>query len=217
MNKVLLVSGIAVSFFVIGLAMADESRDQGTEESRKISLSEIVTSGPQEQLLPIKEAWEKDGKQLPDVFSNAIRQIHGISNGASNAFLVDATNTQDCISASLSVLTGWRSADTPAPVNTTKPLRGSHWMIAYLGAGPSTPTWWTVESVAVAKDKVTLSYKAAKPSPATGDVRPYLYWIPLGKLAPGTYELQLFDADRGAVTLLRRVQVSTVAEKGNAR
>jgi hypothetical protein len=197
--------------------MAKEPSPGKTDRKSMISLFDIVTTGPQQQLLPIKEAWEKDGKQSPDVYRNAIRQIHSINNGASNAFLVDATTAQDCISASLSVLAGWHSADTPVPVNTTKPLRGSHWMVAYLGAGPSTPTWWTVESVVVAKDKVILRYKASKPSPATADVRPYMYWIPLGKLASGTYELQLLDADRGSVTLLRRVEVSDIGVRGSTR
>ncbi len=215
--KLLAVIGIVICGFMSVSSIAEESREQEATEKRAIDLSEIITTSPQPELRPIKVAWEKDDKQPPGAFGNVLHQIQSINNGASSVFLVDAKNTQDGIFASLSVLIGWRSADTPATVNTGKPRRGSHWLVAYLGAGPSTPTWWTIKSITVAKSKVILSYSASKPSPATADVVPYLYWVELGALTPGSYELQLFDADRGELTLMRRVEVAPGKEKGGPR
>ncbi len=217
MNRLLTVGGVAAGFLVIAHALAEESREENMKEQRPIPLSEIVTTSPQKGLQQVRDALQQENAALKSEATDGyLRQIQSISNGSSNAFLVDAINTSDSIAASLSILVGWRSANTPAPVNTTKPKRGSHWLVAYLGSGPSTPTWWNVESVSATKSTVTLTYKRSKPSPATADVHPYFYWVPLGKLDPGPYEVQLLDADRGVISLMRRVEVEVNTEKGIA-
>ena len=206
MKQLLIVGGVALGLFGVPHAMAGDSRDEKKSEQRTIPLSEILTTSPQKGLQHLRDAWQrKNNEQGAEVF---LRQLHDVSNGSSNAFLVDATNMADALSASFSILAGSRSADTPAPVNTSNPKRGSHWLVAYLGTGPSNPTWWVIEGVAVGNGKVVLSYRKSKPAPATDDVHRYYYWIPLGKLDAGTYEVQLFDVERGAITLMRRIDVT---------
>jgi len=212
MNSVSMTSGIALGMLAFAYAMADESRGERTKQERTIPLSEIVTTSPQKDLQSVKYVWEKDKTQTPEAFDNFMRQIQTASKGSSNIFLVDATNIHDAMSATFSMLVGLRSADTPAPVKTAQPKRGSHWLVAYLGSGPTNPTWWTIESVQVSEGKLVLSYRKSKPMPATDDVHPYYYWIALGKLSPGAYKVQLFDTDKGVVTLMRRVEVTSINE-----
>jgi hypothetical protein len=204
MKLAMIVSAIAIS--AIGNAMAAEPHDEKKNEKRTIGLPDIVTTSPQKGLQHVRDAWAKtNNKQSADAF---LQQMQKVSIGGSNVYLVDATNLQDALSASLSTLIAPRSADTPAPVNTTNPNRGSLWLFAYLGSGPSNPTWWIIEKVELEKGKVILRYRPSKPSPATADVHPYYYWIPIGRLEPGSYELQLVNQDENSIRLMRRVDVT---------
>jgi hypothetical protein len=209
MNRLSMMFGLSLVLLGIAHAMGAESRDDKANEPRTITLSAIVTTSPQKGLQNVRDVLQQKGNsQEPEAADGYLRQLLSGSNGSSNVFLVDATTIHDALAASFNILVGSRSADTPATVNTAKPFRGSHWLVAYLGAGPSTPTWWTIESVELEKNKVILSYRPSKPSPATADVRPYYYWIPLGTLDPGTYELQLVNLDQKLVRLVRRVDVA---------
>jgi hypothetical protein len=144
-------------------------------------------------------------------------KFRNVGDGSSNIFLVDAPKLRDALDASSNVLFGSRSADTPAPVDTPEPERGSHWLVAYLGTGPSTPTLWIIEGVRVGEGKVVVSYNRPKPQPATDDARRYHFWIPLGKLDSGTYDLQLFDTGKKLITLMRRVEVLSDTERGKSQ
>ncbi len=179
------------------------------EEVVEIPLNEIVTTGPQNGLQHGRDLFQQDeSEHKRRSVEEYLRQIQSIARGSSNVFLVDATNIFDAISASFSILVGTRSADTPAPVNTAEPIRGSHWLVAYLGSGPSSPSWWKVEETKIAGNTITFSYRKTLPSPATKDIHPYFYWIPLGNLSPGAYEIRLFDTHLQVTSLLRRVEVS---------
>jgi hypothetical protein len=218
MKRLSVVVGMAICSCVVSArVMADESQDQNAKVQRIIPLSEIVTTSSQTELRSLRDTWEKDINKPSTAFDTFMRQIQNINNGGSNVFIVDATNLYGALSASSNILIGSRRADTPAPVDTADPERGSHWLVAYLGSGPSNPTWWTVESVEVDKGKVVLSYRESKPRPATDDMRRYYYWVSLGRLTPGAYEVQLFDVEKGAATLMRRVEVSSTAQRGRKR
>jgi hypothetical protein len=191
------------------VGVAKESSNTNVDEKRPISLSEIITIGPQKDLRSIDDVVGPE-----EAYNPFMMRFRNVDYGSSNVFLVDAIKFRDALGASANVLFGSRSADTPAAQDKPKPERGSHWLVAYLGSGPSNPVWWVVESVSVEKGKVTLNCRKTKPRPATRDVRKYFFWIPLGKLDPGIYELQLVDADNAAVTLMRRVNVPATNEGG---
>jgi len=218
MKKLPIVVGITICCcFATAHVMADEAQDQNEKGQRILPLSEIVTTSLQKELRSLRDAWEKDIKKPPTAFDSFMRQIQDINNGGSNAFIVDGTNLYDALWASSSILNGSRRADTPARVGPHNPDGGTYWLVAYLGSGPSNPTWWTVEGVNVDKGKVVLSYRESKPRPATDDIRRYYFWVPLGKLVPGAYEVQLFDVDKRAVTLMRRIEVRSTTQKGGLR
>jgi hypothetical protein len=209
------VGAIAAVLLLLVSAMAIEKSNEKQSEQRTIPLSEIVTTSPQEELQHIRDVMrrKKNGRD-PEV---VMQQLNDLSRGSSNVFLVDANNFYDALAASFTILAASNKPDTPPRVTKSKPERRSHWLVAYLGPGPSTPTWWTIESVIAEKGRVVLSYRKSKPQPATRDVRPYYYWIPLAKLNAGPYELQLVDADKQATTLMRRVEVTSTPEKGGTR
>jgi hypothetical protein len=145
-------------------------------------------------------------QQVGEIFHRADEEGFGHS-GASNAFLVDAANLNDAIGATGRILLGSRAADIPAS-SELGPVSGSQWLVAFLGAAHSSPVRWTVENVTVTENRIRLTFRKPESAIATSDVHRYYYWVPLGKLAPGTYEVELFDADEKAVTLMRRVKVS---------
>jgi len=212
MRRSMMIAGIAAGLLAIAHKMADETRAQNANQKRTIPLSEIITTGPQKDLQNIDSVLGQ-----AEAYDGFMMRFRNVDDGSSNVFLVDAIKLRGALAASSNVLFGSRSADTPAPKERPNPERGSHWLIAYLGTGPSEPTWWTVESVIVDKAKVILSYRKTKPRPATDDVRVYFYWIPLGKLDRGDYQVELVDADKGAVTLMRRVEVTAIPERGGAQ
>jgi len=187
--------------------------------AKSIPLSSIVTTSPQRGMLHVKDVFlKKEGVQSSAATNDYWQQFFGgAQGGASNAFLVDAMDARSAIDASSRVFVGMLSADTPISVNKPDPPQGNHWLVTYLGVGPSDPTWWKVESVKIDGGKVTLTYRMLRLSPCTLNFHSYYYWIPLGKLAPGTYEINLFDAKLGATTLMRRVEVTPSMKKGRTQ
>jgi len=200
----------------VGKVKLDSANKSQMSETKSIPLSSIVTTSPQKGMLHTKDVFPQKDPNRAIVSTNGyLRQIlHDSKGGASNAFLVDATDMRSAIAASSSVFIGGRSAGTSVPINKPDPPRGNHWLVAYLGIGPSTPTWWEIEEAKVDGKRVLLIYRSAPPSPATADAHPYCYWVPLGKISPGTYEVHLFDADQKTTTLMRCVEVLSSIEKG---
>ena len=206
--------------------LAGEEQPQRSEESQpqraeldvekpvgevlEIPLSSILTTSPQVGMVQVREAFPQtsDDRKNIATYGYLQRLSREANGGASNAFLVDATEANNAVSASFRVLVGSGGADYPVPVSKPDPPVGNYWLVVYLGSGPSNPTWWAVESVVVDKSRVVMSYRKPKPQPATDDIRRYYFWVPLGKLDHDTYEIQLFDADEEVVTLMRRVEVT---------
>jgi hypothetical protein len=191
------IAGIALCF-VNSFALAETN---GARE-KSVPLCSIVTTSPQPNVKAFEVAFP-DETQRRKMF----QQISAFSGGASNLFLVDATNPLDAFKATLSVLQGSHSAETPAPVNTAEPKRGSYWLVVYLGVGPSQPVWWVVESATIARSTIRLSYHQPKANIVTRDVWRFYYWVPLEKLPAGNYQLELYDIREKAVTLSRRVTI----------
>jgi hypothetical protein len=80
-------------------------------------------------------------------------------------------------------------------------------MVAYLGMGPSSPTWWTLERVAMNGNRIRLTFRESKPALMSADIHLYYYWVPLKGIEPGRYQLELYDAENEIVSLMRSVEV----------
>jgi hypothetical protein len=169
MVQLLMACRIIAIVLVSEITTADKSRDDRDVQERAISLSQIVTTSPQQGMLHRKDVFpRKDGTRDPVVNDYQFQQIErAATSGASNVFLVDAPDIYGATNATSSIVLGSRAARTPAPVNAPKAKTGNYWFVAYLGAGPSSPTWWTVESVVVSASKIRMTYRESPPSPAT--------------------------------------------------
>jgi hypothetical protein len=105
------------------------------------------------------------------------------------------------------VFNAGRAVDEPVgPINPDKEVKSDQfWLVAFLGTSGSSPPEWLVGSARLKGNEVRLVYR--KKSSESADAFPYLVWVPLGKLKPGIYTVELFDEDKRRVTLLRRVTI----------
>jgi hypothetical protein len=143
-----------------------------------VPLAEIITTGSQEKM-----------RYFDDVVANADkeslqRKFSGSRTNALSIFLVEAGDERGAISASSRFLFGPLAPEAAARGIISDGKDGSHWLIAYLGAGPSYPNWFVIEEPTVKTDKITLTYRTVKAAEATANVQHSYYWIPLGKLNP---------------------------------
>ena len=207
---------VVVGVLLCQLNAPANSKADGPDASRAVPLKSMVTTGPQKEMQQAANVFQLDnGKRDNKAYYNNIGEVmKGTRSGASNAFLVDATTVRDAIKASTRIILGSRAARTPAPVDKPEPVRGSHWLVAYLGTGPSSPTWWTVEGVTVDGKTIRMTYRESSPTDTTRDAELYYYWAPLGQLAPGVYDLVLFDAGRNRISLMRKVEVGSNEDGG---
>jgi hypothetical protein len=199
------------TFVVACIASADEPGAKPA--SREIPLSSIVTTSLQKGMKQTSDAFPYKDRASVSTNGHLQRILAGTKSGASNVFLVDAKDMHDAVGIGARVIVGAHQADTAARQDIPKPKHYEYWMIAYLGSGPSEPAWWTVESATVQGTTVRLNYLKSPPSPATKDLHPYYFWVPVGDLENGSYQLELFDVKNNVVTLSRRVTVEKEAVK----
>jgi hypothetical protein len=178
-------------------------------ESTSVPLTKVLTTSRQQGMRHVKEEFATKGA---DAVENAktikrLAVILNSSGGASNVFLVNAENIADAIQAGSNVMVSSHSARTPASLNGSHAGKGSYWLVANLGVGAGSPDRWVVDGITVSGNTVRFSYREPKAGIRTLDMLSYYYWAPLGKLEPGTYQVELYDADEKAVTLIRRVVV----------
>ena len=189
--------------FLIALVLSCGASHSWAADS--ISLKEMLTTSSQEGLKQVRQVFQDEAADKSTI--GYLKKIFEASSGASTVFLVDAETLPKAISASASVFVGARSAGTPVPVNKQKAVRGRLWLVAYLGTAHSDPIRWIVDSVTVDGGTIRLTYREPPSFIGTADSYPYFYWIPVGKVSPGVYQVELFDSGEKAVTLMRRVRV----------
>ncbi len=151
-----------------------------------------------------------DGKQeYASPFGEALQRFFEATKGqgASNVFLVDALNASAAITVSGSVFAGYRSADRPATLNQPNPPRGNNWLVVYIGISGSNPIRWLVDSVTVDSGTIRFNYHMNPIGGSTADIHYYYFWVPLGDLKKDVYNLELYETELKAVTLMRRVEV----------
>jgi hypothetical protein len=179
------------------------------EEVVEISLSSIVTTSPQKGMLHVRELLDQQTEQVAKSAGGYLTRIlEANKGGASNVFLVDARNAPSAIAASFNVFVGPLTASKPVHEYAPDPNSEFHWLVAYLGWGDPDTTSWEVDVVRREGNLITLRYRK-KPNPEDSDNNhQYFFWVPFDRLSPGSYEVQLEDADSSTTTLMRRVEVT---------
>ena len=173
-------------------------------EPRTIPFNEVFAIIPQEGMNAAKSSRNADGLPTAPHGESLQRLLRRFKNAGSNLFIVQGETDVEAMGASERAFNGL-SADRPIAQLNYDP-KGTHWMVAYLGIGSSTPVY-KIESITQESNRIRITYCKPNPLSATADVRRYLYWIKLGELKAGEYELELFDSDSDKVMLMRRVEV----------
>jgi hypothetical protein len=187
--------------------------NRGRNPSVSIPLSAILSTSGQGELQGTFDGYRMvDGKKefvVPT--GEAIQHFFETTKGSgpSNIFLVDAPNDISAIGVSSMVFAAHWSADFPVTLNEPNPPRGNHWLVVFIGVGGSEPVRWSVDSVSVGKGIIRFNYHKNKIGESTCDIHYYYYWVPVGRLDDGVYDLELYDTSLKAITLLRRVEVQS--------
>jgi hypothetical protein len=190
-------------FYVCSLAGQPEARKSETKAGRRvIPLSSMYTTIYQHEggLKLLSDNPKNDHAKV------VTAMISECGPGASNLFLVYAEDIKEAIAATKSVLFQRRSADKPASGADGEWKPRAIWLVAYLGVFSSEPPGWIVDPVVHEGNTVRVPYWAQE-DVSGRNAHPHFLWVPLGKVEPGKYELQLYDARRKEVTLFRRVVV----------
>jgi hypothetical protein len=198
-----------VLMFLTASSVLAETPDE-KDKTVTIPLSSIVTTSPQKGMLHVRELLDQ---QTPDQIA---KSAHGYltqilqanKGGASSVFLVDAGDAPSAIAASFNVFVGPWTANTPVHENSPDPNRGIHWLVAYLGWGDDDSTTWEIDEVRSEGNIMTLKYHKNRLPEDSDQDRQYFFWVPLGQLSPGSYEVNIEDRDSNTTTLMRRVEIS---------
>jgi hypothetical protein len=173
---------------------------------REIPLSEIVSTVHQDGMQYISSGRRiVDGKTVEEDYAVAMEALSRDKEGSSNVFIATGGSVGDAIKATQRVFAGFHSADNAVSAYGVDP--SNYWLAVYLGCGSSSPLRWDVQGVSVYGNTIRMTYRRPKSYGGTEDVVRYYYWTPIGVLDDGAYNLELYDADLKAVTLMRRVEV----------
>jgi hypothetical protein len=125
--------------------------------------------------------------------------------GPSNVFLVRGDSVAEAVEGSWRGFCRNESADSPI---SGRPFSKSEdfWLVAYLGTMGSHGEWM-IKGAEVTENRIRLSYERRKPGGVVFDMHPYLAWVPLGTLKPGSYAVELFERTSEQVMLMRRVTI----------
>jgi hypothetical protein len=178
------------------------------------------TDPPAEKVrtIPLESCYATEGvsgcphlKRVGEPYSFDLNElIRNNRTGASNVALVGGKDIAGAVKATRWTFAASHRADVPVRPNSSdakaEPL--PLWLVAYFGMGPSNPGFGRVQAAEVRGRTVRVVYSRAPSNTATDDDVHYYVWVPLGQAQAGIYTLELFDADRKDVTLLRRVAVA---------
>ena len=87
------------------------------------------------------------------------------------------------------------------------------WVVLYLGISSSSPPMFSVDSIERIGMQIKINYQTHKPTFQTLDNACYYFWIPLGELSAGKYQLQVNSITDNEIVLSRRVTVITTRKQ----
>jgi hypothetical protein len=175
----------------------------------EIPLSSITTTSNQTGLQQTNAHYRGDGDQKKYLFKHgsylAMMYEKTSGLGSSNIFLVDAPDIDGAVAATSRMMIGGHGADTPAKLNQPNPPTGNYWLVVYLGVGPSSGPPVIADKATHNGKTIRFVFHYPRLGAKTQDVHQYFYWVPIGKLDNGTYNLELIEKDE--TKLMRRVKV----------
>lgn len=175
--------------------------DEGTKSAapKVIPLKSIYSTSRQEGLISV------DQRTADQSLREEVQRLHkrALGMGASNVFLARGNDIRSAASATQLAFSSIEPVNEPVGQELKS---DTLWLVAYLGVAGSNPPNWEIKSAEVDINRVRLVY--TEEGSVDADAYAYFIWVPLGKLDPGTYTLELFDENQREVVLSRRVKVS---------
>lgn len=187
------------------------SKEAPPDQPGQIPLHAIYSTNGQDGLRPMNPGFllEEDGtRKYVEPYGLFLDEMHSqFRAGGPNVLLVRGKDITAAVRATWLAHLGSRPFDRPVdPEDGTEgaPL----WLGVYFGTTGSEPPAWLVEGARREESAIRLSYVKPQWPRRTKDLHQYFAWVPLGRLEAGDYALELFDAAKRQVTLLRRVSVA---------
>jgi hypothetical protein len=177
------------------------------DATRRIPLGSIYYSSSQRETKIIDTG--RNDKECREQLWELFRALEYI--GPSNLHLARGDSVAEAVVASLFVFAGTDSADWPVASNRSTRSE-EYWLAAYLGTTGNHGEW-ILKEAAVRGDSIRLSYEVREAGPINFGMHPYIAWVPVGKLKPGSYVLELRDARSEEVTFSRSVTVREVKRR----
>lgn len=165
---------------------------QSSVERVKIPLKSIHASVPYDDLqdvqLPadlVKKAQDKDKPTL---------------------FVVRATGIESAVKLTAGGLAKVEG-DEPISEKDIASDKDQYWVVLYLGWDWISPAQWYIDSAKVEDGRVQIHISKTKKKGVSFLKQPYVYWIPIGKLKPGSYVLEVYDENQMRVTLAHKIKI----------
>jgi hypothetical protein len=189
----------AVVLFPLAASTGQESKN-GDGKKKEIPLNSVYFTDQQAGLkwLTLGEA----DKDLQKVMLEVFRAISKL--GASTVFLASGDNIREAFGSSWEALC--HGAGTENLVKTENLKSNEAWLVVFFGIQGGKGTW-QITSVEIKDKQIRMSYKKPKRGAIVATMSGEMALAPLGKLEPGAYSVELFDADEQQAVLTRRVVV----------
>jgi hypothetical protein len=190
------------------IKQSDRAPDRAAGES-SIPLSSVVSTSSQKELIRVYQPPGHFDDAIAKTIGSHLDQIYLKTNGVgtSNIFIVYAPDITAAVAATSHAFINGDADDWNSDLYHYRQAAEECWLVVYLGIAGSSPPHWLVDAVSVKPPTIRFSYHRVKPGAVTEDIHQYFYWVPLGKLSPGVYQLELFDIGADTTALSRRVLV----------
>jgi hypothetical protein len=177
-----------------------------TRVGKPIPLAEVYGTTGQTGLKAVPFRRDPESKEEYEELRTRLQQL-----GCPLIFVVRAATVHAALTETLDVLTrngltdevANRGADKPGEPEVT-----SFWCFVYLGTAAGGRSW-AIDGVSLAEGQLTVRYSTPLTflqfPPSTPVI--HAYWIPLGRLHPGTFILRVQEREGEADTFSRRVRI----------
>jgi hypothetical protein len=135
----------------------------------------------------------------------ALNELMKAELGAKALYVVVGGNIGEAVTSTRDVISGKKSGTTIA---ANEDGIADAWLVVYLGRTSSNPRAWVLKSVEQMGNKIRVTYDTYQPQGVdvrTTDLHPYFYWVPLGDLPKGMFDVELYNSSDRSVVLTRKI------------
>ena len=175
------------------LVAAHQSKFE-SEQGRRVPLNSVYATFTQEPLMAVEDA-------VDQVVVTSV--LFGDRDGEPKVALCLGA---DIASAVQSSANSFLLPENQVPV-AMPDSKDALWVAAYLGTDGSLPAAYQIQSITIKDQTIRVTYRRDDSQGRSCDLRDYMIWAPLGRVEPGPYAMELFEATSERVTARRAWQI----------